>query len=84
MNNHERINRLLLSNQDLANTNKRGSEITKISIRLLESVNEKQQKLLNLCGKTYSYLQMKNNKTWEEEKLCQALFEQLTGLPIQK
>ena len=84
MTNQEKLNTLIQTNQELAETNKEAVGINKISFEILKSEREKNAALLKICGKTHSYLVHKNDKNWEEEEICRIIYSQLTGLPIQK
>jgi len=70
----ENIERLITSTQNAINS-------CREAIALLHQEKAKNMALLALCGKVHSYLNIKNNKTWEEEEICRSIYSQLTGLP---
>jgi hypothetical protein len=46
--------------------------------KLIEQLNERQIKILKCFGKLYSYLNSKNEKTWEEHNHVNELFDLIT------
>jgi len=78
------IYQLIKANLMLAETNTKVVDINKTSLDMIKEQLNHTDQLIQLCGETHHFLNLKKNKTWEEEELCRKLYQQITGFTVGK
>ena len=80
----ETIRQLLDNNTTLVKSNNTAVETSREAIHIIKEQFVKIDAFSKICGETHSYLNIKSNKTWEEEHLCRKLYGQITGVETKK
>jgi len=72
--------------EQLSNSNKLLKENNDLLIKthtktsaLFDEISKKQEKILTCFGKVYSFINSKNNKTWEEHEIVEELYDLITN-----
>jgi len=79
MNLESSLNQSIDTVQTLSETNSLLTNMVDNGIGEALDSTKRYMELINHCGKIYEYLNMKNNKTWEEKESLELLFKLITG-----